>query len=344
MGILGDIIGGIANVGQVAVSAGQAANEERWNQRNYEAAKGAQAFNEAAWQKQYDFGREQFEYSKSADQRAYEFGLQQFDFSKSQHEYQVGQNELTRQREDNAVQRRVADLKAAGLSPTLAAGSAAGAVSMSGGSGAAGSVPSGGARGSVSGSSITPASRKATSMAAVANALVMSRNLARQDKEIELLDQETKLKASQVDESMARSTGLTYSNQAQAYANALMEERWAMETGRYEREGKSLASAIREADARINAMNAASALSAQNLVESKYNLGKYMDVGVATDAPAATKNATSVVNAAKSLWEKYGTQIKRNYGAQKRKYSEYKMSDADKARIHHTELGRWLSK
>ena len=76
--------------------------------------------NQANWEKQ-------FSYNQQLNNRNQSNWQAEFDFNKSVNErnfnYTASQNALTRQREDTAIQRQVADAKAAGLSPLAVAGS-----------------------------------------------------------------------------------------------------------------------------------------------------------------------------------------------------------------------------
>lgn len=117
---LADNVGGIFGAGaSVYNNERNIRYQKKANEANIKLQREMNQQNQANWEKQFAYNEQinnrnqanwqtEFDYNKSVNQRNFD--------------YQVSENALTRQREDTAIQRQVADAESAGLSPLAVAG------------------------------------------------------------------------------------------------------------------------------------------------------------------------------------------------------------------------------
>lgn len=120
MSILGSLTGGLFDV----ASGGNW--EDTLDPGNFFHEGSAQREANKQWNLEYQLAKQNY------DEQVRQYD-QNFAHQLEAYNYQKDLNALQMEREDNAVQRRMADLKASGLSPTLAAGSSAGATPLTAG-------------------------------------------------------------------------------------------------------------------------------------------------------------------------------------------------------------------
>lgn len=153
-----------------------------------------------------------------------------YDTNAANLEWQKQQYAETKAREDTAVQRRAADLEAAGLSKTLAAGSAA----------SSSSAPSLGQLSPAKYSA--PAQAVGQALTGLADAISLKQRLDQTSASIDLTKQQllteranTQKALAEADYIHSRTTNTELDNALRSFNNGILSERWGMEKSDFER-------------------------------------------------------------------------------------------------------------